>query len=245
MPESTVMPESTSPVVPTEVTELEEKTYTYHAKDEQGNPLGRPTVIKYHTEAELIAGMEKANEAAVRALYARNQTPDPEPEAKEPTLQELAEFKRKVEIRDAGISFINTHPDYHNVEANGFAITEYLIKNKMSQSSAKNIEIAYEALNREGKLLERPAPSSAPATPAVTANPEPVVVTPAPPEVRPVPGVKPGSMTNRIVPKKGLTLADVNALSPAERREKMRDPVFVAEVNRLGFEAQAKRAQRR
>ena len=242
MSAATIIPESTSPVVP-EATE--EKVYRYQAKDEQGSPLGRPTVIKYRTEAELIAGMEKANESAVRALYARNQTPDPEPEAKTPTLEELAEFKRKIEMRDAGISFINTHPDYYNVEANGFAITEYLIKNKMSQSSAKNIEIAYEALNREGKLIDRPAPSSVAATPAVTANPEPVVATPASPEVRPAPGVKPGTMTNRIVPKKGLTLADVNALSSAERREKMRDPAFVAEVNRLGFEAQAKRAQRR
>ena len=65
MPESTVTPESTSPVVPTEVTELEEKTYTYHAKDEQGNPLGRPTVIKYHSKIKPAATPNSHKSAAL------------------------------------------------------------------------------------------------------------------------------------------------------------------------------------
>lgn len=243
MPEPTAVPESTSTIAPsTTEAPLEEKIYRYQPEDDAGNPLGRATVIKYRTEAELIAGMEQANKMLARALHTRSQTPDPEPETQTPTLEELAAFKRKVEIRDAGISFIATHPDYYNVEANGFLITDYLIKNKMSQSSAKNIEIAYEALNREGKLIERPAPSRAEAEPTPPANPATVAATP---EVKPVPGVKPGSMTARPTPKKGLTLADVNALSPAERREKMRDPSFVAEVNRLGVEARAKRTQQR
>lgn len=228
------------PVTPQQTdTPPEQKVYSYQAHDEDGNPLGRPTVIKYTTDEELIKGMERANEMAVRALYAKNLQPEPAPEPKEQTPAELQARLDDYDRFKAGTQFVGRHPEYYNVEANGHLITKYLIDNKLDQRSVVNLEIAYAALQREGRLIERPNPTPEPAPKTEpAANPAPPV-TPA--ATKPAPGVKPGEFTARPQPKKALTLADVQAMPPAEYRRRCQDPKFVEQVNRLGAEARAKR----
>lgn len=220
----------------------EVKTYSYQAVDEEGAPLGRPTVIKYTTEAELIAGMETANKMLVRALYTKNLTPEPAPEPKEQTPAELQARLDELDRHKAGSQFVSRHPDYYNVEANGHLITRYLLNNKLDQRSVTNLEIAYVALQREGRLIERPNPTPDPVSPATppdpAANPAPVATPDAP---KPVPGVQPGQFTARPQPKKSLTLADVRAMPPAEYARRCKDPKFVEQINRLGLEAKSKR----
>lgn len=208
----------------------EEKTYRYQATDEHGSPIGRPTVIKYKTEEELAAGVQRA----ARAIEAAKRTPDPKPAPKEPTVQELQAEVTRMKEREAGQEFVASHPEYHNVEANGRMISDYLTSRDLPKTR-NNIEIAFAALSNEGALIQRPAPEPPPATPAPDPNPAPQR------QVAPVSGVKPGSTTGRAVPPKALTLADVYAMPPEEFRRRKQDPNFIAEVNRLGAERVAKR----
>lgn len=223
------VPAQTEPVEPTTVVEQppepQEKTYRYQATDEFGRPIGRPTVIKYKTEDELVAGIQKA----ANAIQAATRTPDLKPEAKEPTIQELqAKLTRLEEIRMQE-RFLATHPEYYNVEANGQILTDYLRARDLP-ITGRNLEIAYSQLNLQGALIPRPIPESpAPANP--------VVRTAAPVAA----GVKPGTITNRPVPPRPLTLADINAMPTEEFKRRCKDENFVALVNRLGVEAKLKR----
>lgn len=209
---------------------VEEKTYRYQATDERGQPIGRPTVIKYKTEEELAAGVQRA----ARAIEAAKRTPDPAPEAKEPTVAELQAKLNRIEEERAGAEFISHHPEYHNVEANGRLIADYL-KSRGLPKTRNNIEIAFANLSNDGALIQRPTLEVTPAPPAADPNP-----TPSRPAT-PVAGVKPGSTTGRQIPSKPLTLADVYAMPPDEYKRRCKDPKFVAEVNRLGAERTAKR----
>lgn len=209
---------------------IEEKTYRYQATDEQGHPIGRPTVIKYKTEEELAAGVQRA----ARAIEAAKRTPDPKPAPKEPTVQELQADIARMKEREAGQEFVANHPEYHNVEANGRMISDYLSSRDLPKTR-NNIEIAFAALSNEGALIQRPVPEPSPAPPAPDPNPAPTR------QAAPVSGVKPGSTTGRVVAPKALTLADVYAMPPDEYKRRCQDPKFVAEVNRLGAERIAKR----
>ena len=209
--------QETPPVAPVE------KTYRYQANDDLGRPIGRPTVIKYTSDEELVAGIQKA----AHAIEAAQRTPDPKPAAKEPTAQEVQKELDVIKAQQAGAQFVAAHPDYYNVAANGQLIAEYL-QNRDLPKTLRNIEIAYAALNLQDALIQRPTPAEI----VVADNPPARTAAPA----TPVAGVKPGSSSARFVSPKSLTLTDVVNMPTADYKRRMKDPQFVALVNRLGFE---------
>jgi len=84
--------------------ETEEQIHEFQPVDENGNPLGRPTRIKYTTTEELIEKMQLANQEAVRALYRMKNSKPPaaRPETKfEPEkLSTDAEYQAGLEAQN-------------------------------------------------------------------------------------------------------------------------------------------------
>ena len=87
----------------------------YQAKDDAGNPIGRPTRIVYHNQEELIEKMQQAHTESVRALARQNKAFDELRKAKltrkpvEPSIKKLTDVEKKQAV--AGIANPTTAED--------------------------------------------------------------------------------------------------------------------------------------
>lgn len=144
--------------------------------------------------------------------------------------------------------------DYNNCEANNNILNGYITDNNLEWTE-QNLEAALIAVESQLAPKEQPAPVASanpvPTTPAPIVPPPTVVAPPAPPAApnapasqpvappAPRPGVNGGLVPGeQSAPRpssqpKGLTKADIKAMSREEYRRRLSDPKFVAEVNAL------------
>ena len=205
----------------------EELVLEYQPTDEQGNAIGKKTVIKGVSWEEIARKQVDVNQQAVRAYHRiKNAKPTARPEEvkftpeQEAKLNELGIGKRIQEIdlyreqqrrNSAAIRFLRSHAnDYYVCDANNAALDGYLEQNGLDYTP-ENYEIAFAALS--DSLAQSPA-----VTPRAEANPVPPASKP-----RATPDIRPGELNGTPAPKsKGLTKADYLKMAVRDPKEYQR-----------------------
>ena len=261
---------------------------TYQARDESGNPIGRPTYLEAKNWAELSVKQQNAHEHAVRfgervkkqqitkktdvapvqtlsdaelqKLQDELKSEDRDVAAKaaeqvrrNDETKKFAEADKAIEdARQAKVSyaFLTKHVnDYNSCQANNKLLSDYIHDNKLEWTE-DNLEAALIAFESQLAEKEQPAPvvpaNPAPVTPAPVVPPPAPVATPVPPAVpnNPAPPAARPGVNGGLVPgeqsaprpssqPKGLTKADIKAMSRDEYKRRLKDPKFVSEVNAL------------
>jgi hypothetical protein len=200
----------------------EELVLEYQPMDEQGQPIGKKTVIKGTSWEEIARKQITVNEMAVRAYIREKKAREAvsQPKSNEPpkelTPEEVAGKVQKIDLyleqqrrNTAAIRFMRSHPnDYYVCDANNAAMDGYLEQNGLDYTP-ENYEIAFAALS--DSLAQSPAP------PAPEANPAPA------PKPRATPDIVPGSFNGAPAPKpKGLTKADYLKMAVKDPKEYQR-----------------------
>lgn len=204
----------------------EELVLKYQPTDEQGNPIGKETVIKGATWEEIARKQITVNEMAVRAYHRERKAREAvsQPKNGEPpktlTPEEVAGRVQQIDVyleqqrrNSAAIRFMRSHPnDYYVCDANNAAVDGYLEQNGLDYTY-ENYEIAFAAM--KDSLAQSPA--AAPEPPAPEANPAP------PPKPRATPDIRPGELNGAPrPPSKGLTKADYLKMAVQNPKEYQR-----------------------
>lgn len=126
-----VTPQEATPVSPDSPPQ-QPKTFQYQVTDDAGKPLGRPTVIHYNTDAELVEKIKAAHIEASRALWRR---PDPKVEPVAPRLLTADEAKSAVD------AIVSQNPDeaksaIRRIVESEFGLTPETVKTLSEQREA-------------------------------------------------------------------------------------------------------------
>lgn len=213
------------------------------------------------TDADIPAGAERIDDdidskpipltTAERAQLARDIT---DPEKIDATLDRLLKARsnpREERIRKdtfalraakEGEAFQKRHPEFDDSKENCDMLLGWCMQRGLTLTCA-NYELAYRWLKEAGLLLEAPIAAEEeieiPPNSQVEAEPEGRITQPeTQPTKRPVSTssglTRRNSSSVASVPaRRGLTWAEVDKLSDAEYKAKMRDPNFVKQVNAL------------
>jgi hypothetical protein len=190
------------------------------------------------------------------------------PEVLARTLNDTSKFIAQQRAVENYVEFVNLADGYYDSPANRDAVTRWMAKRNYAPTIA-NFKTAFDTLAQAGLLEVIPVVQQASVTPnvpvveppVVTVEPESKPQTPAaaapglgtvePPQVKRHSHVPSGlnasvaSAAGPNVPVDGhsVTLADIDKLPSDVYRAKLKDPKFVALVNRLESEAAHKRAE--
>jgi hypothetical protein len=190
------------------------------------------------------------------------------PEVLARTLNDTNKFIAQQRAVENYVEFVNTSEGYYDSPANRDAVTRWMAKRNYAPTIA-NFKTAFDKLAQDGLLEVNPVVQQASVTPSVpvveppvvTVEPESKPQTPAaaapglgtvePPQAKRHSHVPSGlnasvaSAAGPNVPVDGhsVTLADIDKLPSDVYRAKLKDPKFVALVNRLESEAAQKRAE--
>jgi len=190
------------------------------------------------------------------------------PEILAQTLNDTQKFIAQQRAVENYVEFVNIATDYYDSAANRDAVTRWMAKRNYAPTIA-NFKTAFDKLAQDGLLETNPVVQQASVTssvpvvepPVVTVEQEPKPQVPAaaapglgtvtPPQVKRHSHVPSGlnasvaSAAGPNIPVDGhsVTLADIDKLPSEVYRAKLKDPKFVALVNRLESEAAQKRAE--
>jgi hypothetical protein len=231
---------------------------SYQVTDEEGNPIGRPTILQAQTAEEMFDKMREANIAVTRALNRQNKalidlksrkiTPLPAPKAPPVTPEEKsADFENRLQVaeakaRGAELSamtyrFCMRHKfDFYPCQANSDVVFGWLAANSL-ETTDDNLEIAF--YNVEATLAKDPKEvvNNVEPTNDLPTNDPPTNEPPVPTVKRqPSFGIQPntGSGHRPTGGPAGMTKKDVYELlrkNPVEYKKRLRDPKKKAELD--------------
>lgn len=150
------------------------------------------------------------------------------------TLSQAQQQTARVKMQEEGKLFLDEHPDYQNTTENERLLVEYLKSHGMAYT-AHNLAVAYEDLSSSNLLQTSYTPTVEPTpTPASgqTREPEDTRVTVRPRSAQT--GIPARTSTPRPAGNQvRLTAEEIDRMSPEEYGQRLRDPQFVAAVEKL------------
>jgi hypothetical protein len=190
------------------------------------------------------------------------------PEVLAQTLNDTQKYIAQQRAVENYVEFVNLSTGYYDSAANREAVTRWMAKRNYAPTIA-NFKTAFDKLAQDGLLETNPVVQQASVTPnvpvveppVVTVEPESKPQTPAaaapglgtvtPPQAKRHSHVPSGlnasvasaAGPNVLVDGHSVTLADIDKLPSDVYRAKLKDPKFVALVNKLETEAALKRAE--